>query len=255
MKLRNKMIAAAAVTVMSLMLLTSTALAADYKIVPNDTLYSISRLFNTTVNKLMTDNSLSASSIYPGQVLKVPAEVYTVKSGDTLYLIAQRYKLPINNLRKANNEWDNLIYPGQKLLLPGVVSSGEAASKDTVIPYTTAEVDLLARLISAEAKGESYDTMVAVGGVVVNRVQSSEWPNTISAVINHVSGGYYQFTPVKNGNIKNPATSEATRAAWAALYGADPSKGALFFFDNSSNNEWLRSKTVTARLGNMVFVK
>ncbi len=253
MRLRNKIITGAVATVMSLMLLTSTALAADYKVVSKDTLYTISRLFNTTVNKLMTDNNLPDSRIYPGQVLQVPAAVYTVKSGDTLFLIAQRYNIPFYNMRKANNEWDNLIYPGQKLLLPGVASSDTA--NGTVIPYTAAELDLLARLISAEAKGESYDTMVAVGGVVVNRVQSTEWPNTIWDVINHVSGGYYQFTPVKNGYINNPATSDAIRAAWAALYGADPSNGAMFFFDNSSTNEWLWSKTITARIGKMIFAK
>ena len=254
MRLRNKIKTAAAVTLMSLMLFTSTALAADYKVVPNDTLYTISRLFITTTSKLMTDNNLSSTMIYPGQIINVPAAVHTVKSGDTLYLIAQRYSISFYNLKKANNEWDDLIYPGQKILLPGIKST-EASTQEAVIPYTNAEVDLLARLISAEAKGEPYDAMVAVGGVVVNRVQSSEWPNTITDVINHVSGGYYQFTPVKNGTIKNPATADATRAAWAALRGADPSNEAQFFFDTSSTNQWLWSKPITARIGNLVFAK
>ena len=256
MKLRNKIFTAAAVTMMSLMLFTSTALAADYKVVPNDTLYTISRLFNTTSNKLMADNNLSGTTIYPGQKLNVPATVYTVKSGDTLYLIAQRNGILFSDMLKANNEYSSLIFPGQQLLLPGVKSSGgSTASQNTVVPYTNAEVDLLARLISAEAKGEPYDAMVAVGGVVVNRVKSSAWPNTINNVINHVSAGYHQFTPVKTGYISIPATSDAIRAAWAALYGADPSKGALFFYDKSSTNEWLLSKPVTARIGNMIFAK
>ncbi len=254
MRLHNKIKTAAAVTLMSLMLITSTALAADYKVVPNDTLYSISRLFSTTSTKLMADNNLTNATIYPGQIIDVPATVYTVKSGDTLYQIAQRNGISFYNLKKANNEWDNLIYPGQKLLLPGVKPS-EATTKEAVIPYTNAEVDLLARLISAEAKGEPYEAMVAVGGVVVNRVQSSAWPNTITDVINHVSGGYYQFTPVKSGAIKNPATADATRAAKEVLYGADTSKGALFFFDKTSTNQWLWSKPITARIGNMVFAK
>jgi spore germination cell wall hydrolase CwlJ-like protein len=255
MKLINKIFTAAAVTLTSLMLLSSTALAADYKVVPNDSLYSISRLFGTSTDKLMADNKLSGSTIYPGQTINVPARVYTVKSGDTLYLIAQKNGITLDDLRKANNKWDNRIYPGQQLLLPGAKTSGQTATQKTVIPYTNAEVDLLARLITAEAKGESYEAMVAVGGVVVNRVQSSAWPNTITEVINHVSGGYYQFTPVKTGAIKSPATSEATQAAWAALYGSDPSKEALFFFDQSSTNQWLWSKPITARIGHMVFAK
>ncbi|NLP33909.1 MAG: cell wall hydrolase [Clostridiales bacterium] len=57
----------------------------------------------------------------------------------------------------------------------------------------------------------------------------------INAIINHVAGGYHQFTPVKNGFINNKPTDVSIKAAWAALYGADPSKGALFYFDDSSN--------------------
>lgn len=255
MKLRNKISTAVAVTLMFLLLLTSTAQAAEYTVVPKDSLYTISRLFDTTTDQLMADNHLSGSLIYPGQVVKVPAATYTVKSGDTLFLIAQRYGIPLNSLKKANNEWDNIIYPGQKLILPGISSTANTSVQNTVIPYTSAEVDLLARLISAEAKGEPYEAMVAVGGVVVNRVKSSVWPNTITDVIYHVTGGYYQFTPVKIGTIYDPATSDAIRAAWAALYGADPSKGALFFFDTSSTNQWLWSKPISARIGSMVFAK
>lgn len=246
---------AIAVIVFALTFQSTIAFAADYTIVPNDTLYTVSRLFGTTVNTIKSDNNLSSDRIYPGQVLDVPATLYTVKSGDTMYLIAKNNGITLDALRKANGEWDNMIYPGQKLLVPAKSPASAPTQSKTVIPYTSAEVDLLARLITAEAKGESYDAMVAVGGVVVNRVQSPEWPSSIKAVINHVTGGYYQFTPVKNGEINNPATSEATKAAWAALYGNDPSNGALFFFDKSSTNQWLRSKPVTARIGSMIFAK
>jgi spore germination cell wall hydrolase CwlJ-like protein len=129
------------------------------------------------------------------------------------------------------------------------------SSADSVIPYTNSELDLLARLIEAEAAGEIYEAKVAVGGVVVNRVQSPEWPNNITNVINHISGGYYQFTPVKNGMISKPASSDSIKAAKAAIYGSDPSKGALFYFDDSSTNQWLWSKTRTAYIDHMVFVK
>lgn len=97
--------------------------------------------------------------------------------------------------------------------------------------------------------------MVAVGAVVVNRVKNPAWPNSISAVINHVSAGHYQFSPVQNGFINKPATDDTIRAAWAALYGADPSKGAMFYYDKSSTNQWIRSKPVTARIGNMIYAK
>lgn len=242
---------AAIVTTLSI---SGTALAADYIVVSNDSLFKIGQLFNTSVTTLKTDNALISDMIYPGQILNVPAELYTVISGDTLFFIAQRYSIPLTSLMKANNKWDSLLIPGQKLILPGVKPTTLSAS-NTVIPYTKEDLDLLARLINAEAGGESYEAMVAVGGVVVNRVKSKDWPNNISTVINQVIGEYYQFTPVKNGYIKTPATDASLRAAWACLYGSDPSKGAIFFFDNTSTNQWLWSKTITARIDSMIFAK
>lgn len=234
--------------------ISSTALAADYIVVTNDSLFKIGQLFHTPINTLKSDNALITDVIYPGQLLKVTAEIYTVKSGDTLFFIAQRYNIPLTSLMKANNKWDSLLIPGQKLILPGIKPTVLNTS-NTVIPYTKDEVDLLARLINAEAGGESYEAMVAVGGVVVNRVLSKDWPNSITMVINQVIGEYYQFTPVKNGYIKTPATDASLRAAWACLYGSDPSKGAIFFFDHTSTNQWLWSKTVTARIDSMIFAK
>jgi N-acetylmuramoyl-L-alanine amidase len=253
----------------------STAFAADYKVVTNDSLYKISNLFQTSVNTLMSDNKLNSSVIYPGQILTVPAQVYTVKSGDTLYLIAKRYGITVDSLRMANHKWDDLLLPDQQLLLPGInngsstttgssttggnttgsSTSSSNTSQKTVINVTDNEVNLLARLITAETTGQPYDAMVAVGAVVVNRVQSPDWPNSVSSVINQVINGYYQFTPVKNGYIKNAPSDIAVKAAWAALYGSDPSKDAIFYFDNSSTNQWMWSRPITARIGAMVFAK
>lgn len=259
--------------VLSITLSSATAFAADYKVVSNDSLYKISVLFNTSVNKLITDNQLKTNTIYPGQVLDVPAKIHTVSKGDTLFLIAKKYGVSLYSLRKANNKWDDMLIPGQTLLLPGIQPSSTVTNNATtnptaptnptatttdakaVIPYTKEEVDLLARLITAETTGEPYSAMVAVGGVVVNRVQNPDWPSSITAVINHVAGGYYQFTPVKNGLINNTPSDLAVKAAWDALYGSDPSNGAQFYFDDSSTNQWLWSKTVTARIGSMVYVK
>ncbi len=230
----------------------TTVLAADYTVVANDSLYKISQLFDTPINTIKQDNHLTTDTLYPGQVLYVPAKIHTVINGDSLFTISRQYGVPLASLRKANNKWDDLILPGQQFMIPGVKPTGGA---NTVIPYTNSELDLLARLIEAEAGGEIYEAKVAVAAVVVNRVQSKEWPSTITSVINHVAGGYYQFTPVKIGTINNPASSDSIRAAWAALYGSDPSKDALFYFDNSSTNQWLWSKPITAYIDHMVFVK
>lgn len=122
-----------------------------------------------------------------------------------------------------------------------------------VIKHSISDVDLLARLITAEANGEGPDAMLAVGAVVVNRAHSSKFPNSISEVINEKSNGHYQFTPVLNGMINKTATKSAITAASEALKGTDPTNGALYFFDDTVTNEWLTSKKVATSVGNLTF--
>lgn len=241
--------------------------AANYTVQKDDSLYKIGRLFDMSVKNIKSDNKLKSNTVYPGQKIKVNAKAYKVKKGDSLFLIGKRNKIALGALRKANNKWNDKIEPGQKLLLPGktvtpkakkaTIKTSTAKKKSAskgVISYTQKELDLLARLITAEASTQPYDAMVGVGAVVVNRVQSKEWPGNITKVINHVPAGYYQFTPVLNGTIKKPATATAKKAAKAALNASDPSKGAMFYFDDSATNIWLWSKPLASKIGNMVFV-
>ena len=207
------------------------------------------------MSAIKSDNNLKSDIIYPGQKLSVRAKTYTVKSGDTLYLIALKHGVSLESLRKANNKWDNMIYPGQQLNIPSAGITGNPGNAgNAVIPYTEAELDLLARLVRAEAESEPYSAKVAVAAVVVNRVKSELFPDTITSVIYEVSNGYYQFTPVENGWINNPATQTDRNAALEALRGSDPSNGALYYFDDSATNKWLWSKPITAWIGRMVYV-
>ncbi len=238
--------------ILSLFLSSTAAYAATYTVTQGDSLYTIGNLFGTTSGALMKDNNLSGTVIYPGQKLSVPSGTHTVVSGDSLYLIAKGYGITLNSLRKANNKWDNNIYPGQKLLVPKAAQTGSA--NKGVISYNTSDADLLARLITAEAESEPYNAKVGVGGVVVNRVNDSRFPNTISGVVYEKSYGYYQFTPVENGWINKPASESAKQAAYEALHGSDPSNGAVFYFDDSATNKWLWSRPLAARIGRMVYV-
>lgn len=257
---------------LSFALCSANTSAATYKVVKNDTLFKISKLFKTSVTTIKKTNNLKSSTIYKGQKLTISAKIYTVKKGDTLNKIAKANKITLANLRKANNKYSDSLKIGQKLILPGVkttassapqtlaattmsASTAKSASKKAVVSYTKEEKDLLARLITAEATGQPYDAMVAIGGVVINRVQSKDWPDNITDVIYDVPAGYYQFTPVKNGYINNPASKTAIKAAGEALLGADPSKGAMYYFDDSSTNQWLWAKPQTAKYGKMIFVK
>ncbi len=254
MNIFKKLGAMAAGIVLASAFLANTAFAANYTVQSKDTLYSIGQLFRSSSATIRSDNGLSSNMIHPGQVLYVRASTYTVKSGDSLYLIAKKLGVSLDLLRKANNKWNNTIYPGQKLAVPASAGSSAAAFSPASIHYTQAEVDLLARLVRAEAESEPYNAKVGVAAVVVNRVKSDLFPNSIASVIYEKDSGYYQFTPVENGWINKPARDIDRQAALDALKGSDPSHGALYYFDDSATNKWLWSKPILARIGHMVYV-
>jgi N-acetylmuramoyl-L-alanine amidase len=109
---------------------------------------------------------------------------------------------------------------------------------------------LLARLIYAEARGEPYTGQVAVGAVVLNRVKSSLFPNTVSGVI-YQSGA---FTPVSDGQINLSPNSTAIRAAQDAMNGWDPTYGCLYYYNPATaTSKWMLSKTVNLVIGNHAF--
>lgn len=116
------------------------------------------------------------------------------------------------------------------------------------LPYSLADLDLLSRLVTAEAKGEPYLGKIAVAEVVMNRVASKEYPDSIYGVI-YQSG---QFSPVGNGMINEPATDDSIRAARTVLstYKGNPD-GALYYYNPDEANEpWAH---VLYKIGNQVF--
>ena len=114
------------------------------------------------------------------------------------------------------------------------------------------DLNLLARIINGEARGESYTGQVAVGAVVLNRVRSSSFPNTISGVIYQPGA----FTAVSVGQITKPVVHTCVNAARDAMNGWDPSGGALYYYNPAiATSSWIWSRPVVARIGNHVFCK
>lgn len=114
------------------------------------------------------------------------------------------------------------------------------------------DVNLLSRLIYAEARGEPYSGQVAVGAVVLNRVRHSSFPNSIAGVI-YQSGA---FSVVSDGQINLSPNSTAKKAAQDALNGWDPSYGAIYYFNpNTATNAWIWSRPQTITIGNHRFCK
>lgn len=118
----------------------------------------------------------------------------------------------------------------------------------------TSDVQLIARAINGEARGEPYEGQVAVGAVILNRVKSSKFPNTIAGVI-YQSGA---FTAVSDNQINVPISSNSTvvKAAQDALNGWDPTGGAIYYFNpNTATNKWIWSRPQIKTIGNHIFCK
>ncbi len=232
------------------------AYAATHTVVKGDSLYKISMAYNTSVSNLMVANNLKSYDLNVGQVINIPDVKYTVRAGDTLYKISKRYNVLLFDLRQANNIWTDYIYVGQVLDIPLQADVKEEKTMNAstpIVDYTAEELDLLARLIMAETETQPYEAKVAVSSVVVNRVKSGLFAPTIKGVINQNINGYYQFTPVENGWIKRPANEECIKAAKEALSGVDTTNGALFYYDDSSTNQWILSKPVAVQYGRMIY--
>jgi N-acetylmuramoyl-L-alanine amidase len=196
------------------------------------------------IKKLVIASVLSLSvSMFAMNHQSEASTTYRVQSGDTYWKIAVKYGVPVTAIKKANNRTSDLIYPGQNLVIPD--SSVSAADKD-----------LMARLVHAEAIGEPYAGKVAVASVILNRVDSPDFPNTIREVIYQKANGHYAFTPVQNGTINQPADASSKKAVNEALALRGQGKGSVFFYNpKTAKSEWIKSRPVTVIIGNHVFAK
>ncbi len=122
----------------------------------------------------------------------------------------------------------------------------------TRVGYKSSDINLLAKLVSAEAKGEPYKGQIAVAAVVLNRVKSSSFPNSIPDVIYEPGA----FSPVANGEIWKEPVSSAINAVNEALTGTDPCYGALFFFNPAkTSNAFIWSRPQIIKIGNHIFTR
>lgn len=148
--------------------------------------------------------------------------------------------------RKNNLTVDGIVGP-KTLVALGISSSSSSSSSSS---YSDADLQLLARLIYGEARGESYVGQVAVGAVVMNRIKSSSFPNTMSGVIYQS----YAFTAVDDGQINLTPNATAKKAAQDAMNGWDPTYGALYYYNPATaTSSWIFSRKTTVTIGNHVF--
>lgn len=190
------------------------------------------------MHKIIISFTLTVSLLFFGSSTTEAATNHYVQSGDSLWKFANNHGISVYEIKIANNKTSDTIYVGQRLIIPA--------------PITAYEKRLLAQLVTAEAKGEPYAGQVAVALVVLNRVKSSQFPNTIHNVIYQTR----QFEPVSNGTINKPATASAVRAVNEALAFRGQGKNSLFFYNPKiATSHWIASKQHTVTIGKHVFAK
>ena len=144
---------------------------------------------------------------------------------------------------------DGIVGPATLKALGMQSSSGSSASSGS---NTNGNLYLLARLVYGEARGEPYKGQVAVAAVVLNRVKSSKFPNSVSGVI-YQSGA---FSVVSDGQINLTPDETAIKAARDAMNGYDPTNGCLYYYTPAkTTNKWMLRKPVLLRIGNHAFFK
>lgn len=255
------------------------ATGTTYTVQTGDSLFLIARRFGISVSQLQAANKLWSDTIYPGQVLVIPQATtpggnsggtgapggtrYTVQYGDTLFLIARRFGTSASAIQAANGLSSSLIYPGQVLVIPttgteppGSTPNGRAPSSPR-LSLSWNDQDLLARLVHAEAGAEPFEGQVAVAATVLNRLEDPRYPKSIPGIIYQKVNGYYQYEPVMNGLINQPASALSLEAVKVALSGHDPSLGATGFYNPAkvSPTSWVVRQPVTVVIGNHVFIK
>jgi len=142
--------------------------------------------------------------------------------------------------------------------LSGDVQQPAAASRNGVPEASRGgkldreSVNLLAQVIEGEAADEPYQGKVAVGAVILNRTESSDFPKTIPGVIYELDA----FESVSNGQFQRPLSGDAVNAAVDALNGSDPTSGALYFWNPAkSSSPWVWSRTIVTQIGRHVFAR
>ncbi len=218
--------------VLTVLLAATAAGAAAYAVNKDsgESTYAISKLGSSGDEVKSIQRKLSSLGYYNGSV-------------DGIYGTAT--KSAVTAFQRSCGITADGICGNQTLLYLGL---GGSTSNST--SYSSSDVELLAKVISAEARGESYEGQVAVGAVILNRVKHPSFPDSISGVV-YQKGA---FSCVNDSNWYAPVADSSKRAAIDALNGWDPSGGAIYYFNASKTNDaFMHSRPVVKVIGDHKF--
>ena len=191
-------------------------------------------------------NDLKSSLIHPKQVLKI-GEEYIAQAGDTLSTIAQRAGTSLNKLQAGSGNQQSLIYAGDALALP------IAKVNTTKHRLSKADIDLIAKVVYGESRGEPYQGQVAVAAVILNRLESKRFADSIKEIVYAPR----QFSVVDDNQIRLTPNEKAYQAVSDAISGVDPTNNALYFWNpkTAAKSSFLASRDIQVTIGNHVFAR
>lgn len=207
---------------------------------------AIAVLFAVNIAVISLTQNANAASYKRGSTGSVVSEIQQ-KLKDWGY-----YSADVDGIYGSRTEAAVLLFQQKN----GLAADGKAgtetlaalgiSSAGLIEQNTSGDVALLARLISAEARGESYEGQVAVGAVVMNRIAHPSFPNTLSGVI-------YQrgaFSCLDDGQFDEPVAQSAYAAARDAMNGYDPTGGAIYYFNPvTATSQWIWSRPLIVQIG------
>ena len=207
-----------------------------------------------TISKYNTVQALSKYGSSGDEVKQIQTKLkrWGYYDGDVDGIYGSKTVAAVKSFQRKNGLTVDGIAGTNTLNAMGITSNNSNSASNSGSTSNSSDTNLLARLIYGEARGEPYTGQVAVGAVVLNRVKSSKFPNTIAGVI-YQSGA---FDAVSDGQINLSPDSTAIKAAKDAMNGWDPSYGSIYYFNPSTaTNKWIWSRPHTVTIGSHRFCK
>ncbi len=207
----------------------------------------------TNSNSIVADSLMEVAAVRKGDSGSKVKEIqrklnelgFSVGNVDGIF--GSKTLAAVKNFQKSRGlTVDGIVGTNTAKALGISLSSGSSGNSN----YSGGDIYLLAKTIHAEARGEPYIGQVAVGAVVLNRVKSSSFPNTISGVVYQP----WAFTAVHDGQINLEPNDSAMRAAKDAMNGWDPTNGCIYYFNPATaTSSWIWSREVKLTIGKHKF--
>ena len=211
--------------------------------------FSVSTFSNATVNSAYAAVIKQGSTGATVKTIQQKLKNWGYYSGAVDGIFGAKTTAAVKLFQKRNNLTVDGIVGAKTLAALGISATSSSGATSS---YSSSDLNLLAHLIYGEARGETYVGQVAVGAVVMNRIKSSSFPNTMAGVIYQS----YAFTAVADGQINLTPNDTAKKAAQDAMNGWDPTYGAIYYYNpKTATSQWIFSRQTTITIGNHVFAK